>query len=290
MLNAIDRTTDPVEARQFRSEVPCASWSLAALTAVSRRLPPVRGAGSIALYGLRRLYRGKGLRVLPIWPGVRMAVDPSDCIGGLLAFVPHLYDRSERDAMASILRPGDAFVDIGSNIGAYALWAARCVGPSGRVLAIEADHTNYSQLVDNIRRNGFEDRVRAMQCGISDRRHELHLHRNTTGNCGGHNFLGTGEKGPAVSCMPLDEVLAEEGLSNIRMMKLDIEGFETRVLERYFARTSASSRPPYLLVEIEGGPTGRGSKQALRHLLLSNGYSVMAEGANTLFKQEGVKD
>ena len=219
-----------------------------------------------------------------------MALDPSDCLGGLLAFVPHLYDRSERDAIAAILRSGDVFVDVGSNIGAYTLWASRCVGPSGRVLAIEPDEANYSLLLSNVRRNGFEDRVRILHCGVSDQRQVLRLHRNVTGNCGGHNFLGTGVEGPAVSCIPLDEVLEAEGPLNIRMMKLDIEGFERRVLERYFERTSASSRPSYLLVQIEGGPLNRESKQALRHLILSNGYSAVSEGANVLFKRESVTD
>src|ERR1700676_2816315 len=95
-----------------------ASLSLTALTTLSRLLPPVRGSGSLALYGMRRLYRGKGRTVLPIWPGVRMAVDPADCLGALLAFVPHLYDRTERRALAAILRPGDAFVDMGTILGA----------------------------------------------------------------------------------------------------------------------------------------------------------------------------
>jgi FkbM family methyltransferase len=264
-----------------------APWNLAALTALSRRLPPVRGAGSIALHGIRRLYRGKGPRVLPIWPGVRMAVDPFDSIGGLLAFVPHLYDRSERKAMQDILRPGDIFVDVGSNIGTYALWAARLVGPAGRVVAIEADPANYRLLSGNILRNGFGDRVRALHCGISDRREALRLYRNVTGNCGGHNFSGTGEEGPTVTCLPLDEALREQALPVIRMMKLDIEGFEPRVLQRYFASTSSSSRPAYLLVEIDGGPLGRDPKQSLRSLILSNGYSMVIDGANSLFRRDG---
>ena len=267
-----------------------ANRSLTALTALSRLLPPVRGSGSIALYGIRRLYRGKGRSVLPIWPGVRMAVDPSDCLGGLLAFVPHLYDASERKAIASVLRPGDLFVDVGSNIGAYALWAARSVGPSGRVLAIEPDQENHSLLLENIRLNGFEDRVHVVRCGVSDQRQVLRLHRNVRGNCGGHNFLGVGMEGPDVPCLPLDEVLNVAAMGNIRMMKLDIEGFETRVLQCYFGRVFAAERPDYLLVEIKGGPLGAEDKQALRQLILCHGYRIVQEGANALFRREDASD
>jgi hypothetical protein len=139
-----------------------ASWSLKALTTVSRLLPPVRGTARITCRCIRPFYRGTGEVALPIWPGAKMRVDLRDHLGGYLAFLPHVYDRWERQAMTSILRPGDAFVDLGSNLGAYALWAARCVGSSGRVLAIEPDTHNHEVLTENVRLNG-----RVPDCTIS---------------------------------------------------------------------------------------------------------------------------
>jgi FkbM family methyltransferase len=262
-------------------------WNLAGLTRLSRWLPPIRGAASLAFWCIRPLYRGQGLRMLPIWPGVRMLVDPQDYLGGLLAFLPHVYDRWERQAMARILRPGDVFVDVGGNIGAYTLWAARCVGSAGKVIAIEADEENYGVLAANVGLNRFEDRITLFRCGVSERREVLSLHRNVTGNCGGHTFSGEGAAGPLVECVPLDELLAPFPDLRIRMMKLDIEGFEAPVLGRYFSRVPLEARPEYLLVEIDGGPAPVEQRAALRSLLTACGYAPLRESANSLFKRTG---
>ncbi len=264
-----------------------APWSLKALTTVSRLLPPVRGAARVAFHCIRPLYRGTGETVLPIWPGVSMRIDPHDYLGGYLAFLPHVYDRWERIAIASILRPGDAFVDVGSNLGAYTLWAARCVGSTGRVLAIEPDTHNHELLHENVRLNGYEGRVTVLHCGVAGRRQAMHLHRNVTGNCGGHNFRGAGAEGPVVECIPLDEAVQQFGAWPIRMMKLDIEGLEGEVIERYFGAVDPAAWPEYLLVEIEAGPASPGEKDLLRRQIRSRGYFPLRESGNTLYRRGG---
>jgi Protein-L-isoaspartate(D-aspartate) O-methyltransferase (PCMT) len=55
--------------------------------------------------------------------------------------------------VADRLRPGDVFVDVGANIGYYSLLASTIVGPSGKVVAIEASPAIHGLLVDNLRRN-----------------------------------------------------------------------------------------------------------------------------------------
>ena len=39
----------------------------------------------------------------------------------------------------SKLREGDLYVDVGANIGYFSLLASQCVGPTGKVIAVEAD-------------------------------------------------------------------------------------------------------------------------------------------------------
>jgi FkbM family methyltransferase len=258
------------------------------LSGMTRLLPPVRGSGWLALSVFRKLYRGPRACQFPVWPGVRMALDPRDYLGGTLAFVPHLYDRWERRALASILRAGDVFVDVGGNIGAYALWAASLVGATGRVLAVEPDDQNHRMLTGNIRINGFEDRIATLHCGISDKRESRRMHRNETGNCGGHNFIGQGVEGRVVECLPLHEALEAGAIAQIRLLKLDIEGFERRVLECYFKNVPPPSRPDYLLVEIDGGPAAPADKTFVRSLVSANGYILLGDGANTLFRKNDV--
>jgi FkbM family methyltransferase len=277
----------PVAGRGAGCGLP---FSFRLWTGVGRCLPAVRGSGWLALHVLRRITRGPLRCEMPVWPGIRMVIEPGDYLGAILAFVPHLYDRWERQAMAAILRTGDVFVDIGGNIGAYALWAANLVGAAGRVVAVEPDCQNRDLLVRSVALNDFRTRVTVLSCGTSDRREKLRMHRNTTGNCGGHNFMGKGEAGQLVECLPLRDALDSASAGHIRLMKLDIEGFERRVLEPYFACTPPVSRPDYLLVEIEGGPAPASEKRLVRSLVLGNGYILVREGANALFRRTDVRE
>ena len=278
----IRRPAFPDDAQHTPPPLP-----LRAVSALTRKLPAVRGSGAIAIR-MEPLFRGHGLVLMPVWPSVRMWLDPGDAVGGLLAFVPHLYDRWEREAIAAVLRHGDTFVDIGSNVGAYALWAATLTGPAGRVLAVEADDRNAAILASNIAINGFEDRVTALCCGIADKPQILQFYRNTSGNCGAHSFLMRGEPARKVECLPLLDVLGIAAISRIRVLKLDIEGFELRALEPFFRSAPSQSWPDYLLIEIEGGPATTEQKTRLRTLLADRGYAVLREKANALYKRTGV--
>ena len=164
------------------------------------------------------------------------------------------------------------------------------MGKSGRVLAIEPDPQNYQMLLENIRLNRFGGGVSARQCGISDRRHELRLHRSATGNSGGHNFVGRGAEGPFIECMPLYDAVSEAKLGPIRLMKLDIEGFERKVLERYFADAPVNEQPQYLLVEINDSPASEPEKTSLRRLITAQGYVPLRDSGNTLFRRFGATE
>lgn len=53
------------------------------------------------------------------------------------------------------LAAGMTFYDVGANIGFFSMLAARLVGPSGRVVAFEADPENASRLREHAERNAF---------------------------------------------------------------------------------------------------------------------------------------
>ena len=54
-----------------------------------------------------------------------------------------------------LLDPGGTYVDVGANVGTLAAAAAAKVGPSGRVVAVEANPTIAGFLRENMRLNGF---------------------------------------------------------------------------------------------------------------------------------------
>src|SRR6266487_3972549 len=63
-------------------------------------------------------------------------------------------DRYEPEVAAKLkelLRPGMTFCDVGANLGVFALYAARLVGPGGQVFAFEPIPNNYRVLEQNLR-------------------------------------------------------------------------------------------------------------------------------------------
>ena len=124
---------------------------------------------------------------------------------------------------------GETVVDVGSNIGGYALRAALV---AQRVIAIEPEPSNYQQLTENVRLNNFTNVV-PMQLAISDSRGETLLH--LAADSGQHSLEVTAWGNPtghslAVRVMTLDEVVASQGIECIDWLKVDVERHELPVL------------------------------------------------------------
>jgi len=72
---------------------------------------------------------------------------------------------SEKAMLAKVLsslRPGDVFLDVGSNLGLFTIFAGKQVGPDGAVLAFEPEANAHERLLENIRVNRLQtsDRTR----------------------------------------------------------------------------------------------------------------------------------
>lgn len=132
------------------------------------------------------------------------------------------------DAILEPLRQGDVFVDVGANVGYYTVSAARRVGPTGSVVAIEGWSPTARALRRNLALNGL-DRVQVVEAAVvADSESESVGFRRQRGASG----LGQVERSSAatarVPATTLDAVCGS--LDRVRMMKLDIEGGELDAL------------------------------------------------------------
>lgn len=53
------------------------------------------------------------------------------------------------------IAPGSTVIDVGANIGCFTMVAAKLVGPTGRVFALEPEESTFRQLEKNIELNHF---------------------------------------------------------------------------------------------------------------------------------------
>ena len=183
--------------------------------------------------------------------GARMRLYPynNNCEKKVL-FTPQFFDPEERDILRSKLRPGCTFLDIGANIGAYALSVAAFAGPGARILAIEPQPDVFDRLTYNIAQNPFGT-VKALACAVADKAGELTLFVDPR-NRGESSLkiVGTNEGAQIrVPALPLLELARSEGIDRIDAMKLDVEGAEDLILEPFLREAPVSLHPRLLIVE-----------------------------------------
>jgi FkbM family methyltransferase len=136
--------------------------------------------------------------------------------------------------VSTLLGPGDGFLDVGANIGWYAVLAARLVGRTGSVVAAEPDPANYEVLRSNTTR--FEQ-VTALPLALASHSGTMRLTKSMV-NFGDHR-LSAVNQGAEVSARPVIDVpvstidaLIENGtvkLDALRVVKVDTQGAETLI-------------------------------------------------------------
>src|SRR5690606_15185214 len=81
-----------------------------------------------------------------------------------------------------LLQPGMTFVDVGANIGYFALLAASLVGAQGKVIAFEPNLENCELLRRSIAANGFDDFVHVHPYAVAEKAQFFTLDVGTSSN------------------------------------------------------------------------------------------------------------
>jgi FkbM family methyltransferase len=158
-------------------------------------------------------------------------VDTSDIIQRYLyefgVWEPHLTRWIQR-----ALRPGDAFIDVGANIGYYTLLAARAVGPEGRVVAIEPS-PQFRQVMTSAISSARHRNVRVAgvaAAGVA--KHETFWLEDPA-NLGGTTMIRPRSGTPVFTAdaLPIAEILTPAEAASARVVKIDVEGAEVQVIE-----------------------------------------------------------
>jgi FkbM family methyltransferase len=171
-------------------------------------------------------------------------------------------DHPEMLTWQKCLQPGDFFVDVGANIGSYAIWA----GENGaEVIALEPAEDTFRLLVENISLNGYPitpiQAAAGAACGTA---------RFTSGRDSVNRLDPDGSVETTV--MTIDSIIGDRIVAG---MKVDVEGFEIEVL-RGCERALAEHR--LMLIQLEWNATSRTAVGADRcpvaDLLVRNGYRL----------------
>lgn len=163
-----------------------------------------------------------------------------------------LPEKEEHRIIADFLTPGRTFVDVGANVGTYSLFAAKA---GMNVVSIEANPVTAEKLTFNARANGMAN-LKVVECGVGavPGTFSLWLEPSNSGFATMVEDLTTGEwagnwKPVSVPVQPLKDILAEEEVAEVDLLKIDVEGFEDRVLLPFLRGRDKTSWPRAILLE-----------------------------------------
>jgi FkbM family methyltransferase len=167
------------------------------------------------------------------------------------------------------IQPGDILLDVGANIGWFAVFFDRLAPAGAEVLAFEPDPLNYELLTHNLRVNDCR-KVTPVMRAVSDARRTSRLYLYPDKNRGRHSLVPSeGREVVDVETITLDEFLGERA-RRVRFMKMDIEGHEYAALA---GARELLRHLPALLMEYSPGlyPAG-GGKEEILALLFGQGF------------------
>lgn len=194
------------------------------------------------------------------------------------------YEPDVSTTLIRLVREGDSIVDVGANAGFFSVLLGALTGKSGQVLSIEPGAHNLSRLKNNLSLNGFSH-VTVSDRPVTDKEGEVSFFINSDDSGGNalwdpRQFPGnrkTSENPIAhtLSATTLERAVADAGLRVPRLIKIDTEGAEQRILEGA-GSLIRDRKVPYVVAELhEFGLNQMGCSQAsLRAVMEGHGYST----------------
>ena len=204
------------------------------------------------------LYFGDHTALVATRWGAKMLVDTRDAAISPWIVLDGLWETQVTQWLQGVLSPGQVFVDVGANVGYFTLLGGLLVGPSGRVVAVEA-HPGLAELLRrNVIMNGLYGYVTTWHRAAWSSATTVQLHQrlnfsgaSSVGAIGRDALdrLGDDEEMVDVQAVVLDDLL--DGVGPVDVLKMDIEGAELQAFTG-LARTLRAS--PRISVMFEWAP------------------------------------
>ncbi|MGJ5813078.1 FkbM family methyltransferase [Paludibaculum fermentans] len=208
--------------------------------------------------------------------GAHISVDLADWGGRWYYYPARYYDSFNHVLIERVLDAGDAFIDIGANVGIHTLKGSSRVGVSGKVLAIEPNPETFQTLqlhtALNHRKNVITKNAGAGETASVMRIHGDQLHSGT------YSLVnhGHGQHQIEVKVERTSDLIEEDLLRRRRVLiKIDVEGFELKVLRGMLQVLER----PNIVVSLEVTPEWMAlvgdSVDQLEELVARLGYRVL---------------
>jgi FkbM family methyltransferase len=247
------------------------------VSGLTRLYPLYSGCGTIANHPFTR--RLAGAQNETVWArvaGGEVLAPLGDFVGRAAYFSGDL-DRKVTWICSRLIRPGDTVMDVGANIGIVTVCMANLVGDSGHVHSFEPNPWLIQLLRQVIQRNQLHT-VKLHPIAVGSQHGQLKL-RVPTSNAGAASLVRNEDmpdcKVVTVPVRPLSAIVAQESIRSVRLIKIDVEGYEMEVF-RGARELFQSVRPDAILFELNEHGIEVVRDHPLIKMLLEYDYALLA--------------
>ncbi len=157
-----------------------------------------------------------------------------------------------QEKLFSLCAKGDTVIDVGTNIGKVLLNFSQIVGDSGKVIGFEPDGFNFKKCEKNIALNAVNN-VQLFQLGLGNEATQVQMVIKDAHNRGMNRITakstGDSATGNVVQITTLDSLSNQLAFTKLKLIKIDVEGFEMKVLQGALA--TLQKFHPLLFIELD---------------------------------------
>jgi len=170
------------------------------------------------------------------------------------------WENTTRKVWTRLSRSANSILDIGANTGVFSV-IAQAANPQAKIVAFEPQPNIYQVLETNNGINHFS--MCCLNLALSDEAATLPFYNygkhaftssNTTAGSLNQSWRQDNQQSIDVTVKRLDEVLAEQAIGQVDLIKIDVETFEFEVLKGYGSRLQQDR--PVLILEIQDAKIG----------------------------------
>ncbi len=191
-----------------------------------------------------------------------------------------LYFYCDYDSSFDVLKyskKGYTIIDVGGNIGQTAMMLGKSVGKNGTIISFEPFHKTHKHFKYNLSLNKDINNIVLEHSGLGETISVSSMVEVCSTNSGGNRITNSQEldqTSVSVKITTLDEYILEKNISKIDLIKIDVEGFEMKVLKG--SLNTLKRNKPDLFIEIDDTNLNKqgDSAQFMINFLLELEYDV----------------
>jgi FkbM family methyltransferase len=250
-----------------------------------RSLPPFKGKLRLARFLVgSKIKSATGLKVTGKLGCVYNLPNVKENIGFEI-LVNGIYEPENIKFIARQLRTGETFIDIGANVGAISIPISKlCQGVD--VISVEASPWVFEYLKQNVIANGLND-IQIINKAMADKEDELVNFYSPRDKYGKGSMASVfTQEAESVRTISLDQLSSIRNQKLIRLIKIDVEGFEASVFRGGKQLLQRLNSPDVVFEFVDWAEERAGEKPgSAQSIMLDYGYKLFVLKGGTLSTQ-----